>query len=74
MTWLLINYLGMTLGIALAILTMLCTALGGYWLIQTGILIDVTWTLVSQFIAGAIAFYLRFREQFKLRLQIKKTI
>ena len=72
LTWLLINYLGMTLGIALAILTMLCTALGGYWLIQTGILIDVTWTLVSQFIAGAIAFYLRFREQFKLRLQIKK--
>jgi adenylate cyclase len=62
----------MTLGIVLAVLTMLCTALGGVWLIQTGILIDVTWTLVSQFITGAIAFYLRFREQFKLRLQIKK--
>jgi len=72
LTWLLINYLGMTLGIALAIFTMLCTALGGYLLIQAGILLDITWTLVSQFITGAIAFYLRFREQFKLRLQIKK--
>ena len=72
LVWLLINYLGMTLGIVLASFTMLCTALGGYWLIQSGILIDVTWTLVSEFIVGAIAFYLRFREQFKLRLQIKK--
>tara|TARA_R100001369_G_scaffold27628_1_gene49734 strand:- start:628 stop:2379 length:1752 start_codon:yes stop_codon:yes gene_type:complete len=72
LVWFLINYLGMTLGIVLAVFTMLCTALGGYWLIQTGILLDVTWTLASQFITGAIAFYLRFREQFKLRLQIKK--
>ena len=72
LTWLLINYLGMTLGIVLAVFTMLCTALGGYWLIQAGILLDVTWTLISMFITGAIAFYLRFREQFKLRLQIKK--
>jgi len=70
--WLVINYLGMTLGIVLASFAMLCTALGGYWLIQVGILIDVTWTLIAEFITGAIAFYLRFREQFKLRLQIKK--
>ena len=70
--WLLINYLGMTLGIVLAVFTMLSTALGGYWLIQNGTLVDVTWSLVSQFVTGAIAFYLRFREQFKLRLQIKK--
>ena len=70
--WLVINYLGMTLGIVLASFAMLCTALGGYWLIQGGILIEVTWTLIAEFITGAIAFYLRFREQFKLRLQIKK--
>jgi adenylate cyclase len=37
-----------------------------------GLLIDVTWTLISQILVGATAFYLRFREQFKLRLQIKK--
>ena len=28
--------------------------------------------MISEFITGSIAFYLRFREQFKLRLQIKK--
>ena len=70
--WVLINYLGMTLGIVLASITMLCTAFGGFWIIQNGILVDITWTLIAGFITGAIAFYLRFREQFKLRLQIKK--
>ena len=72
LVWLTINYLGMTLGLVLASLIMLCTALGGFWLIKSGFLIDITWTLLSGFITGAIAFYLRFREQFKLRLQIKK--
>ena len=62
----------MTLGIVLASITMLCTAFGGFWIIQNGILVDITWTLIAGFITGAIAFYLRFREQFKLRLQIKK--
>ena len=70
--WVLINYLGMTLGIVLASITMLCTAFGGFWIIQNGILVDITWALIAGFITGAIAFYLRFREQFKLRLQIKK--
>jgi adenylate cyclase len=51
---------------------MFATASIGYYFIQKGLLIDVTWTLISQFITGSIAFYLRFREQFKLRLQIKK--
>jgi len=41
-------------------------------LIQQGLLIDVTWTLISQFITASTAFYLRFREQYKLRQQIKK--
>ena len=71
-TWFFIHLLGMTLGaISYGIFT-LALAYGGYWLIQDGLLIDVTWTLVASFIAGAIAFYLRFRQQFKLRLQIKK--
>ena len=48
------------------------TASYGYYTITTGVLIDVTWSLISQFITGAIAFYLRFREQYKLRQQIKK--
>tara|TARA_E500000318_G_scaffold17452_1_gene17716 strand:- start:409 stop:2175 length:1767 start_codon:yes stop_codon:yes gene_type:complete len=70
--WLVIAYFGITLGVALALVIMLSTALGGYYAIQAGVLIDVTWSLVSQFITGSIGFYLRFREQYKLRLQIKK--
>ena len=35
-------------------------------------LVDVSWTLISEFITGSIAFYLRFRQQYKLRQQIKK--
>jgi adenylate cyclase len=70
--WLVIAYFGITLGVALALSIMLSTALGGYYAIQAGVLIDVTWSLVSQFIAGSIGFYLRFREQYKLRQQIKK--
>jgi len=70
--WLVIAYFGITLGVALALSIMLSTALGGYYAIQAGVLMDVTWSLVSQFIAGSIGFYLRFREQYKLRQQIKK--
>jgi adenylate cyclase len=38
---------------------------GGYWLIQQGILIDASWSLVSGFITASTAFYIRFREQYK---------
>jgi adenylate cyclase len=69
--WLLLNALGITYGLITALFVMLLTAYTGYALIHRGILIDVTWTLISQFITGAIAFYLRFREQWKLREQIK---
>jgi adenylate cyclase len=44
----------------------------GFYLIQKGILVDVSWTLISEFVTGSIAFYLRFRQQYKLRQQIKK--
>ena len=72
LVWAFISYLGITWGISLALLTMALTGLYGYHTISTGVLINVTWSLVSQFITGAIAFYLRFREQYKLRQQIKK--
>tara|TARA_R110000850_G_scaffold120986_1_gene238691 strand:- start:230 stop:1996 length:1767 start_codon:yes stop_codon:yes gene_type:complete len=70
--WLLINLLGITLGVSLAILTMGLTLFGGYSIVQQGVLIDVTWIFISQFITATVAFYLRFREQYKLRQQIKK--
>ena len=72
LVWVLLNALGMTLGLVSFLIVMSLTAYYGHWTIQQGMLIDVTWSLISQFITGATAFYLRFREQYKLRQQIKK--
>jgi len=70
--WIVLQYAGIYLGLFVTGNIFLGTAIAGYYLIQSGLLIDVTWTLISQFITGSVAFYIRFREQFKLRLQIKK--
>ena len=70
--WFILSLFGITLGISLFALTMVGNAYLGFYLIQKGLLIDVTWTLICQFITGATAFYLRFREQYKLRQQVKK--
>ena len=72
LSWIFIIVFGISSGILFTSILFLLTAFGGYYLIQQGILIDVSWSLISQFITASIAFYLRFREQFKLRLQIKK--
>jgi adenylate cyclase len=67
-----LTYLGVTWGLVLTSLSLLGAMGGGYWLIQQGILIDASWSLVSGFITASTAFYIRFREQYKLRQQIKK--
>ena len=72
LTWLLLHVFGITWGIMSAGAIMAVTASLSVYLIKQGILIDVTWTLISQFITASVAFYLRFRQQFKLRQQIKK--
>ena len=72
LTWLLLNALGITWGLVLTSLLHLSVVYCGYWIIKQGILVDVTWSLISGFIIASTAFYLRFREQYKLRLQIKK--
>jgi len=72
LTWAVLNRFGVSWGIISAVLLMVCTSFTGYKFIQSGYLIDVTWTLISQFIVATIAFYIRFREQYKLRQQIKK--
>ena len=72
LTWLIINYLGVTKGVSIAVILLLTTGFTGAYSIQKGYLIDFSWTFVSQFITGAIAFYLNFRKQFKLRQLIKK--
>ncbi len=70
--WLVLNVFGITWGISFFALVFVSTAFYGVFTIQKGILLDVTWSLISQFITAAVAFYLRFREQYKLRQQIKK--
>ena len=72
LTWLVINYLGITKGVSIAVILLITAALSEFFSVQKGYLIDFSWTFVSQFIAGAVAFYLNFRKQFKLRQQIKK--
>ena len=72
LVWFALHLLGITWGIAVGTALMIITASVGYILIQKGLLIDFSWTLVSEFITGSIAFYLRFRQQYKLRQQIKK--
>jgi len=66
------NYLGIYLGVALSLLSMAGMSALGYMLIQRGFLIDVTWTLISQFVVASVTFYLNYKEQFKLRELIKK--
>ena len=63
---------GISGGLILGVSTMLLTASSGFYMIQRGLLIDVSWSLVSQFVMGSVAFYMRFREQYRLRQQIKK--
>ena len=70
--WFALHLLGITWGICVATFLMIITGVMGYMFIQKGLLIDVSWTLISEFITGSIAFYLRFRQQYKLRQQIKK--
>jgi len=72
LTWLVLHAFGITGGLALTSLLHLSVMFGGWWVVQQGILIDVSWSLISGFIIASTAFYLRFREQYKLRQQIKK--
>ena len=69
--WLLISYLGFAWGLVSFISIFSLTGVLGYQLIARSLLIDVTWTLISQFITASTGFYLKFREQQKLKEQIK---
>ena len=72
LVWFALHLLGITWGIVVGLLLMSLSGVIGFYLIQKGILVDVSWTLISEFVTGSIAFYLRFRQQYKLRQQIKK--
>jgi adenylate cyclase len=67
-----INYLGVYVGLALSVASITAMGAFGVYLIQRGILIDVTWAMISQFVVAAATFYLNYKEQYKLRQLIKK--
>jgi len=72
LVWLFVTQLGVTWGITSFLTIFGLTAYSGVYLIQSGVLLDVTWSLISQFFAASGAFYLNFRTQYRLRQQIKK--
>ena len=72
LVYLFINYLGVYLGIIFSALAIGGTGVLGYMLIQRGLLIDVTWTMISQFVVASATFYLNYKEQYQLRQLIKK--
>ena len=65
-------YLTMTKALAFGLIFMALTGFLGVFSIQKGILLDFSWTLVSEFVIGSVIFYLRFRKEYLLRQQIKK--
>ena len=67
-----INYFGITWGLSLTGISILSMGGLGYYFISLGYLIDVTWSMTCMTLLSLQQFYLRFREQYKLRQQIKK--
>ena len=72
LTWLVINYLNIAKGISLAVILLFTTGFSGVFSVQKGILLDFSWTFISQILVSTIALYLSYKKQYKLRQQIKK--
>lgn len=72
LTWLTINYLGVVKGLSIATILLFTTGFSGVFSIQKGILLDFSWTFISQIITSTVAFYINYKKQYKLRQQIKK--
>ena len=72
LTWLTINYLGVVKGLSIATILLFTTGFSGVFRIQKGILLDFSWTFISQIITSTVAFYINYKKQYKLRQQIKK--
>ena len=72
LTWLVINYLSIVKGISLAVILLFITGFSGVFSVQKGILLDFSWTFISQILVSTIALYLSYKKQYKLRQQIKK--
>jgi len=67
-----VTKLGVTLGVVSFFVIFASTGAYGAYSIQQGVLLDVTWTLICQFVSASGAFYLNFRTQYRLRQLIKQ--
>tara|TARA_R100001129_G_scaffold161216_1_gene126054 strand:- start:1967 stop:3706 length:1740 start_codon:yes stop_codon:yes gene_type:complete len=65
-------YFNMTKGLVFGSIFVASTGVLGVFSIKNGILLDFSWTFVSEVIMSGVIFYMRFREQYKLRQEIKK--
>jgi len=72
LVWICLSYFGIALSAISFLFVLAIQIVVGSTFIKNGLLIDITWAFISSFIVGTLAFYLRFKEQFKLRQQIKK--
>ena len=72
LVWLTINYFNVVKGAGIFGIILLTTGALGVFSIQKGVLIDFSWTFVSQIITSTISFYLNYQKQYKLRQEIKK--
>ena len=72
LTWLVINYLSIVKGISIAVILLFTTGVTGAFSVQKGVLLDFSWTFISQILISTIALYLSYKKQYKLRQQIKK--
>ena len=70
--WLVINFLTITKGLGMLGVLLLSTGFLGAFSVQKGVLLDFSWTFVSEIITSTVAFYLNYQKQYKLRQQIKK--
>ena len=72
LVWLTINYLSIGKGLGILVIILFSTGFLGVFTVQKGILLDFSWTFVSEVVTSTIAFYLNYQKQYKLRQQIKK--
>jgi len=67
-----LSYFNMTKGLVFGSIFVASTGVLGVFSIKNGILLDFSWTFVSEMVMSGVVFYMRFREQYKLRQEIKK--
>ena len=70
--WLTINYFNVVNGLGISVIILATTGFLGVFSVQKGVLLDFSWTFISEILTSTTAFYLNYQKQYKLRQQIKK--